>query len=63
MGEKEEHPEKISEMDQLSRDRDDVPAGEGEDLRISLEPLGGDVVDGVHGRPTLREISHFARAK
>ncbi|MDT4967829.1 MAG: hypothetical protein QOJ64_2566 [Acidobacteriota bacterium] len=46
--EQEEHPEEVGEVEQLGEHRDDVPAGEREDLRIRLEPLGGDVVDGVH---------------
>src|SRR5213075_2002691 len=38
--EEEEHSEKVSEMEQLGPDRNDVPAGERENLGISLEPLG-----------------------
>jgi hypothetical protein len=60
---KEEHPEEIGEMQQLGRDGDHVPAGECKNLRISLEPLGGDVVNGVHGEEIVAEIRLFARPK
>ena len=61
--EKEDHPKEIGEIEQLRRDRDNVPAGKRKDLRISLNPLGSDVVDGVHGRQPPRKIRRLHARK
>ena len=53
--EQEEHPKEVSEMEQFRRDRDNVPARERKNLRISLEPLRRNVVDRMHGRTMVAE--------
>jgi hypothetical protein len=46
--EKEEHPEEIGAVEKRGGDGDDVPAGKREHPGVGLEPLGGDIVNGMH---------------